>query len=225
MNEPDAGAYVETVRVVPGARAKRAANFGRLLGTVAVDPLVLNELKVDRLASGTVQAHDALGQELSTVAKIDGLGRFLLFPIEASRGQIFVTATYSVPGAVVRLSALTLAPRRREDYPLILDAGTTFVADKMRTADLLSEGAVESLTQQQIAGLEDLTNAYLGPAQRVRIVQETDHNFNAFDFDHFMDAHPVLKRAVYDVNSTLLRGWKPENEAEPVATTAVRPVN
>lgn len=192
----------------------RAGNQGRLLGTIVADDTVLSWAGVADLSGAKAQAFDQDGTPLSPPVSVDAEGHFMLEGLRDSRSRIFVEA--DVNG--LRYRTLAPAPRSRKDYGVTLDAGTTFLADKMRRSALDKELLLDKIDADKIEQTEDLVNVYLDDDVRRDVLEQDDADLNAYAFDHFMDDNLPVKLAVYQISAAVLRGWKP-NQPQTFAPT------
>ncbi|MEB3198294.1 MAG: hypothetical protein VKP62_13920 [Candidatus Sericytochromatia bacterium] len=198
-----------------GAVRQILPNAGRLVGTLSAEAALLQRINVTSVEGATAQAVDGSGKALSEGSSVNARGHFLLYPLQPSRERLFVVVLLKGSGGTLRFRAVCNAPRKVLDIPVLLDAGTTFVADKLRLAQAQEEVALDTLRSTHLQALEDVTNAYMTPDERARVVLETRADFNAFAFDHFMDDHPPLKRLAYESSPTMLRGWEPADIYAP----------
>jgi hypothetical protein len=201
-----------------------APNRGRVVGTVTLD----GEGAAAGLATpagGQAQALDHEAQPLGEPAPVDEAGHFVLTGLKPSRDRIIVQVQLNGPRAALRLTALALAPRKAIDSPVLLNAATTLVADRLRRGQRQRELELDTLSAEALVRLEDVTAAYMEPRARTSVLREADGDFNAFAFDHMMDDHPGLKQLVWELAPGLLRGWRPPGEryVEPVSPPATGP--
>ncbi|MEB3328611.1 MAG: hypothetical protein VKQ33_05205 [Candidatus Sericytochromatia bacterium] len=190
-------------------RPVMAVNRGRIVGTVVLDGAPAG---VTTAAGGEAQPLDPEGQPLAEAATVDDGGHFVLEGLKASRDRILVRVRLSGPRGTLRLTALARAPRKAVDSPVVLDAATTLVADRLQRGQRLGEVEADTLPGEALERLEDVTAAYMTAQARTAVLQEPDGAFNAFAFDHLMDDHPGLKQLVWEVAPGLLRGWRPPGE-------------
>lgn len=196
-----------------------AVNKGRIVGTVTVERRALAAAGLAGIANAEALALDADGTVLTEAVAVDGAGHFVLSGLKASRSQVFVVVRVRSESAPLRLTALVSAPRKPEDLPALVNAGTTFVADRLHRGFALREVELGVIRPDALALLEDVALSYMDGDLRQQVVTEAEGDFNAFSFDHFADDHPGLKRLVYQTAPGLLRGWKPQG-AEPVEPAA-----
>ncbi len=193
-------------RVQQGSITKvRLGNQGRLLGTIVADGTVLEWAGVSDLSGAKAQAFDQDGTPLTPPIAVDAAGHFVMDQLRDSRGRIFIEA--DVNG--LRYRTLAPAPRQRKDYGVTLDAGTTFIADKMRRSALDKELLLDKIDEMKLDETEDLVNVYLDEDGRRDVLEQDDADLNAFAFDHFMDDNLPVKAAVYQISASVLRGWRP----------------
>lgn len=192
----------------------RAGNQGRLLGTIVADDTVLSWAGVADLSGAKAQAFDQDGTPLSPPVAVTAGGNFIMEGLRDSRSRIFIEA--DVNG--LRYRTLAPAPRARKDYGVTLDAGTTFLADKMRRSALDKEVLLDKIDASKIEQTQDLVNVYLDDDVRRDVLEQDDADLNAFAFDHFMDDNLPVKMAVYQISASVLRGWKP-NQPQTFAPT------
>lgn len=193
-------------RVQQGSITKaRAGNQGRLLGTIVADASVLSWAGVSDLSGAKAQAFDQDGTPLTPPITVDAEGHFVMDGLRESRGRIFIEA--DVNG--LRYRTLAPAPRQRRDYGVTLDAGTTFLADKMRRSALDKEILLDKIDDAKLDQTEDLVNVYLDEESRRDVLEQDEADLNAFSFDHFMDDNLPVKMAVYQLSASVLRGWRP----------------
>lgn len=213
------------VKVQQGAITKvRLGNQGRLLGTIVADASILAWAGVSDLSGAQAQAFDQDGTPLTPPTKVTADGNFVMEGVRDSRGRIFIEA--DVNG--LRYRTLAPAPRQRKDYGVTLDAGSTFLADKMRRSALDKEVLLDKLDESEIDQTEDLVNVYLDEDERRTVLEQDEADLNAYSFDHFMDDHLPVKMAVYQLSSSVLRGWRPNQPVlqppTPVPTPRPTPV-
>ena len=190
----------------------RVGNQGRLLGTIVADAETLSWAGVADLSGAMAQAFDQDGTPLTPPTKVDADGHFLMEAVRDSRGRIFIEA--DVNG--LRYRTLAPAPRQRKDYGVTLDAGSTYLADKMRRSALDKEVLLDKLDEGRIGETADLVNVYLDEAERRDVLEQDEADLNAYAFDHFMDDNLPVKMAVYQLSSSVLRGWRPNlPQAQP----------
>lgn len=193
-----------------------AVNRGRLVGTVTVEPRALAAAGLRELTNAEAQALEADGTVLGGPVPVDKDGHFVLEGLKPSRMHVLVVVKVRSESAPLRLSALVPAPRKPADQPALVNAGTTFVADRVRRGVSVREVEVEVFKPDALTLLEDVTLSYMDTDRRFAVVTEPEGDFNAFAFDHFADDHPGLKRLVFQTAPGLLRGWRPE-PAQPTA--------
>ena len=210
------------VRVQQSAVTRaRVGNQGRLVGTIVADGTVLAWAGLGDLSSAMAQAFDQDGTPLTPPTKVDADGHFVMTDLRDSRGRIFIEA--DVNG--LRYRTLAPAPRQPKDYGVTLDAGSTFLADKMRRSAFDKEVLLDKLDDAKIDETEDLVNVYLDEDGRRSVLEQDLPDLNAYAFDHFMDDNLPVKMAVYQLSGSMLRGWRP-NQPQPFVPTprpTVRP--
>jgi hypothetical protein len=190
-------------------RPVTAPNRGRVVGTVTLDRRAADAVGVTSPAGAEAQALDYDEQPLGSAARVDEAGHFVLEGLETSRDRFVVRVQLTGPRGALRLTAIATAPRKPVDVPVLLNATTTLVADRLRRAQLLGEAEVDALSADGLARLEDVTAAYMETDEAAGVLREADGAFNAFAFDHMTDDHPGLKQLVWTLVPGLLRGWKP----------------
>lgn len=195
----------------------KQGNAGRVVGTLTVNDDIMAWAGVTSLEGAQVQAFDPDGAELTDKVAIDANGNFVLSNLKASRPRIFVEA--SLKG--LRFRASVAAPRKREDVPVTLDPASTYLADKLRRAALDHDVPLAQLPADKVDQVTDVVNLYLEDNERRRVLEQGDPDLNAYAFDHFMDDHEPVKRAVYTLSPAILRGWKPT--PAPNATPTPKP--
>ncbi len=203
------------------AFAFRVANNGRLVGTVTANATVLGWAQATSLEGATAQAFDPDGTPLTDKTMVDGAGHFVMEKLRESRPRIFV----EVDLKGLRYRGTSDAPRDRKDYPVNLDPGSTYLADKLRRATFDQDVPFDRLDGLRITETEEAINLYLDDDERRRVLEQTSPDLNAYSFDHFMDDHVVVKTAVYSLSPAILRGWKPSDQrAQSVNQSALVPV-
>lgn len=196
----------ERTKIVKAGTAQlKDGNLGRVLGTIVADAAVLEWAGVASLAGAEAQAFDQDGKPLGQKVTVDADGHFMMTGLLDSRGRIYIEA--DVNG--LRYRTLAPAPRERKDYGVMLDAATTFLADKMHRSALDQEVFIEKLDEAKVDEAEDLVNLYLDDEDRREVLEQDERDLNAFAFDHFMDDHQAVKIAVYALSPSVLRGWRP----------------
>jgi hypothetical protein len=216
------------------------ANAGKLNGTVSATSDVLALAGVSSLSEATVTAYDPDGTKLGEAIPLNADGTFSLGGLKASRPRIFVEVSVNN----VYLRAVTEAPRLATgSYEVVLDAGTTFLADKLRRAALDQEVPFDRLDEQKVGTTEEVVSLYLNDASELRTKSDAltrgtlgtadgqaNLDLNAHLFDRFTDDHPPVKLAIYALSPGILRGWRPSpspkatfNSPDIVATPTPRP--
>lgn len=199
-------------------------NVGRIVGTIAVTEDILAWSGASSVAEAKVQAFDPdpAHTAVSDAVSVDANGNFVIDEFKASRPRIFVEATLGN----VRFSSFAEAPRTRKDVSVILDPPSTYLADKLRRAALDKDVPFERLEGLKVSQTEAVVNIYMQDDERERVLTEDNPDLNAFAFDHFMEDHEPVKRAVYTLSPAVLRGWKPTPPPRPTPTprTTPRPI-
>jgi hypothetical protein len=191
----------------------RDLNEGRIVGTIDANQATLDWAGVKSLEGSVAQAFDPDGTPLAAKVTIDKDGHFLITGLRDSRPRIFIEA--DVNG--LRFRATMTAPRGRKDYPVVLDAGTTYLADKLRRAALDHDVPFDKLDTLLLNDTETVVNTYMQDGQRRDVLEQNNPDLNAYSFDHFMDENAPVKLAVYQLSPAILRGWTPP----PVLPTVV----
>lgn len=212
---PEEAQFNSTLR--PAVAPYKQGNAGRIVGTLTVNDDIMAWAGATTLEGAQVQAFDPDGTELTDKISIDANGNFVLTNLKSSRPRIFVEA--SLKG--LRFRASVPAPRKREDIPVTLDPASTYLADKLRRAALDHDVPLAQLTTDKVDQVIDVVNLYMEDNERRRVLEQGDPDLNAFAFDHFMDDHEPVKRAVYTLSPAILRGWKPT--PAPNATPTPKP--
>lgn len=208
----------------------REGNDGRIVGTIDANQATLDWAGVKSLEGSVAQAFDPDGTPLGNKVSVDKDGHFLISGLRDSRPRIFVEA--DVNG--LRFRATMTAPRSRKDYPVVLDAGTTYLADKLRRAALDHDVPFDKLDTLILSDTETVVNTYMQDGQRRDVLEQNNPDLNAYSFDHFMDENGPVKLAVYQLSPAILRGWTPppvlpvvvpteEPSVEPTATPTPEP--
>jgi hypothetical protein len=241
VKAPDILAPIQKEGKVSNSAASRLiANAGKLNGTVSATADVLALAGVSSLSEATVTAYDPDGTKLADAIPVNADGTFSLSGLKASRPRIFVEVSVNS----VYLRAVTAAPRLKDGtYEVVLDAGTTFLADKLRRAALDQELPFDRLDDQKVGTTEEIVSLYLNDAAESRTKSDAltrgtlgtadgqaNLDLNAHLFDRFTDDHPPVKLAVYALSPGILRGWKPSpspkatfNSPDIVATPTPSP--
>ncbi|HEY9724463.1 MAG TPA: hypothetical protein V6D47_20855 [Oscillatoriaceae cyanobacterium] len=211
-----------TINQVSDLNATSVANHGRILGTVATTPEELQWVGVSSVAGSKAQAFDANGVALGDAVDIDGQGHFILSDLAPSRPRIYIEA--DIHG--LRFRACTAAPQQSQDYSVVLDPATTYLADELRYADANHYVPLGNLSETSVVQTAQVVKAFMTTNDDKRVVQQTDGDLNAYAFSHFMDDNYPVKVAVYSLSPALLRGWKPTPApiiTAPPATATAEP--
>lgn len=194
-----------------GANAYRLGNLGRIVGAVTLSAQVQQALGGD-FTGAKAQAFDPDGTPLGEPVDISAQGQFLMTGLRDSRPRIFV----EVIAKSLRFRATVLAPRDARDYPVLLDPGSTFLADKLRRAALDQEVPFDRLDDALVDQTEEVVNTYMPEGDRSKVLLRLDPDLNAYAFDHFMEDNLAVKVAVHQLAPALTRGWKPTPSLRPV---------
>ncbi|MDB5099004.1 MAG: hypothetical protein JWM80_3425 [Cyanobacteria bacterium RYN_339] len=197
----------------------RDSNQGRVVGTIDANKATLDWAGVKSLEGSVAQAFDPDGTPLGAKVTVDKDGHFLITDLRTSRPRIFVEA--DVNG--LRFRATMTAPRTHKDYTVVLDAGTTYLADKLRRAALDHDVPFDKLDTILLGETETVVNTYMQDGQRRDVLEQNNPDLNAYSFDHFMDENSPVKLAVYQLSPAVLRGWTPPPVlpvAQPTPTDA-----
>lgn len=181
------------------------SNAGRLVGTLDATPDMLKWAGVTSLEGAVAQAFDPDGTPLDAKVTIDADGHFLITGLSDSRPKIFVEA--DVNG--LRFRATVDAPRDHKDYDVVLDAGSTYLSDKLRRAALDHNVPFDQLNSDLVDQTTEVVNTYMQDTTRREVLEQTNPDLNAYAFDHFMDNNEPVKIAVYQLSPAILRGWTP----------------
>lgn len=180
-------------------------NYGRIVGTLTFTPEELQWAGVTSLQGAVAQAFDPDGTPLDAKVNIDQDGHFTIEGLLESRPRIFVEA--DING--LRFRSTLAAPRDHKDYPVVLDPGSTYLADKLRRAALDQNVAFDKLDPDLVDQTTEVVNTYMQDGQRRQVLEQTNPDLNAYSFDHFMDNNEPVKLAVYQLAPAILRGWTP----------------
>lgn len=198
--------------IIPAlAGAYRNANGGRIVGAVTLSAEVQQALGGD-FTGAKAQAFDPDGTPLGEPVDLTAQGQFLMSGLRDSRPRVFV----EVIAKNLRFRATTLAPREPRDYPVLLDPGSTFLADKLRRAALDHQVPFDRLDDALVDQTEEVVNTYMPETDRGKVLLRLDPDLNAYAFDHFMDDNVAVKVAVYALAPALTRGWKPVPSLRPI---------
>lgn len=201
----------------PAVAAYKQKNAGRVVGTLSVNDDIRQWAGVTNLEGAEVQAFDPDGAALTDKVAIDANGNFVLENLRESRPRIFIEASLKD----LRFRATIPAPRRRVDVPVTLDPASTYLADKLRRAALDHDVPLANLAEDKVDQVVEVVNLYMEDTERRTVLEQNDPDLNAYAFDHFMDDHESVKRAVYTLSPAILRGWKPT--PIPVVTPTPKP--
>lgn len=210
-----------TIRVATTAYLK--ANQGRVLGTLVVNDTMLGWAGASGVSEARAQLFQADGTPVSDPVTVNEAGQFVLEQVRDSRPRLFVAV--DLKGLQFRASVE--APRNARDYEVLVDAGSTFLADKLRRSALDSEVAFDRLETEKLDNTEDVVNIYIDDTYSKQLLErksETGKDLNAYMFDRFMEDNPPVKKAVFQLSPGILRGWKPPRPTtQPTPTPETSP--
>lgn len=223
------------------ANLYKGFNNGRVIGAVSANDDVKAIAGVSDFAGASISAYDTDGTKIAGPTALNADGTFILEGFKDSRPRIFLEVTLKN----IYFRTVTKAPRLpSETYEVVLDPGTTFLADKLRRAALDQEVPFDRLDEDAVKQTEEIIQIYLNRSDELQVQQDVltrgtistlagqakiDLNANTFDF--FAERHDPVKVAVYQLSKGIWRGWKPtpspivtaEPTAEPTATPTPTP--
>lgn len=194
------------------ATAYRVGNAGRIVGAVALTSEVQQALGSSDFTGAKAQAFDPDGTPLGSPVDLNPQGQFLLTGLKESRPRVFV----EVIAKSLRFRATVQAPREKRDYPVLLDSGSTYLADKLRRAALDLQVPFDRLDGSLVDQTEEVVNTYMPEPDRTTVLTRLDPDLNAYAFDHFMEDTLAVRVAMHQLAPSLTRGWKPTPSLRPL---------
>lgn len=211
----------------------KAVNAGQIIGAVAANDDVKRIAGVSDFTGATISAYDPDGVKVAGPVDLNANGTFALGNFKSSRPRIFLEVTLNN----IYFRTVTKAPRlATETYEVVLDPGTTFLADKLRRSALDHEVPFDRLSDETVKQTEEIIQIYLNRSDELGVQEDVltrgtlssadgqaKLDLNANSFDYFADRHEPVKVAVYYLSKGIWRGWRPTPSPSPTAVPTATP--
>lgn len=211
----------------------KGTNAGQIIGAVAANDEVKRIAGVTDFAGATISAYDPDGAKVAGPANLNADGTFALGNFKDSRPRIFLEVTLKN----IYFRTVTKAPRlANETYEVVLDPGTTFLADKLRRSALDHEVPFDRLNDETVQQTEEIIQIYLNRSDELGVQEDVltrgtlssaagqaKLDLNANSFDYFAERHEPVKVAVYHLSKGIWRGWRPTPSPSPSPTPTAEP--